>query len=132
MISERCLRCEWWNHNKGVCYRIFKARIRISGDAGEVLFETQPGLLPKYMEEELGVYLSTIVQDLVDAWPGWREIKRIRDGGKECPSEEKSKSIEEYGVVLKLAKPLEESQRKVDPSKNLDRLGLFKSDISLL
>lgn len=34
MIYERCLKCDWWDHNKDKCARIFKARIRIAMDAG--------------------------------------------------------------------------------------------------
>lgn len=126
MPPERCLKCEWWNFSEAKCHRIFKARVVISQDAGEVLFETQPGVLPKHMEEELGVWLATAVQDLLDAWPGWAEVKRIRDGAEAqgCAGRKENKAIEPF---LKVVKTSGEAQ----PLKNLDANGLFKSDISL-
>jgi hypothetical protein len=124
---ERCLRCDWWSHNKSKCDRVFKAQVRIGQDAGEIVIETQPGLIPKDMEEELSSYLAIVLGDIVDAWPGWAEIKRIRDGGKACAGESPSRTVKEFGTHLKLAKPLQEPQ----PLKNLDAHGLFKSDISL-
>lgn len=131
MTPERCFKCDWFNVTKQACDRIFKARIRISGDAGEIVIETQPGILPKYMEEELSVYLATICGDLIDAWPGWAEIKRIRASGKECPGEQPSSAIKQYGRYLKLAKPLTPmGTGEAQPEKNLDAHGLFKSDIS--
>lgn len=80
--------------------------MRIGHNSGELVIETQPGIIPKYMEDELGVYLATILSDLVDAWPGWKEIKRIRDGGKECAAETPSVAIKDFGKALKLVKPL--------------------------
>lgn len=127
-IPERCLRCDWWNFNRGKCDRIFKAHMRISHDAGEITIETHPGVLPDYMEEELKMYLATVFGDVIDAWPGWQEIKRLRDGGKTCPAERPSAAIKNYGAKIHLVKPLGEAQ----PGKNLDANGLFKADISLL
>lgn len=128
-IPERCLKCDWWSHQKNLCDRIFKARVIVSQDAGEIIVETQPGILPKDMEDELSVYLATVVSDLIDMWPGWKEIKRIRDGGKECAGESPSRSIREFGSHLKLAKPLVKGEAQ--PLKNLDANGLFKADISI-
>ncbi len=127
-IPERCLRCDWWNHNGHKCDRIFKARVRIGPDAGEVLFESQPGVIPKYLEEDLGAYLVTILGDIVDKWGGWGEIQRIKKGGKPCPSEQPSVAIKEYGATLKLVRPVQDPK----PLENKDGHGLFKSDISLL
>ena len=125
---ERCLKCDWWNFKTSKCDRIFKAHIRVSHDAGEVFIETQPGVLPDYMEEDLKLYLATVFGDVIDAWPGWQEIKRIRDGGKPCPAEKPSAAIRDFGSKLTLVKPLGEPQ----PEINLDANGLFKADISLV
>jgi hypothetical protein len=125
-IPERCLRCDWWSHNKHKCDRVFKASVRVGPDAGEIVLETQPGVLPKDIEDEFSSYLVTVLGDIIDAWPGWREIKRIRDGGKPCAGERASNTIKEFGRHLSLAKPLGEPK----PEKNLDAHGLFRADIS--
>lgn len=125
---ERCLRCDWWDFQVKRCDRIFKARVRVGPDAGEIVIETQPGVIPKDMEDELSMYLATILGDIIDAWPGWNEIKRIRDGGKSCAGERANATIREFGVHLSLAKPLVDPR----PEKNLDKHGLFKADISVL
>ena len=85
-IPERCLKCEWWNFSREKCDRIFKAHIRVAQDAGEILIETQPGLLPKDMEEDFGAWIVTALGDFIDAWPGWGELKRIRDGERLAPA----------------------------------------------
>ena len=129
-IPERCLKCEWWNFSREKCDRIFKAHIRVAQDAGEILIETQPGLLPKDMEEDFGAWIVTALGDFIDAWPGWGELKRIRDGGTPCAGEKQSASIHEFGRKLTLAKPL--TAGEPDPLQNLDAHGLFKADISVL
>ncbi len=127
VIPERCLRCDWWNFNKQACDRVFKAKLRVGPDAGEIFVETLPGVLPKDMEGEFTSWLVMIVGDIIDAWPGWAEIKRIRDGGKPCAAELPSVAIRDYGRTLTLVKT-----KDADPLKNLDSHGLFKADISLL
>lgn len=127
MPPERCLKCDWWNFAKHACDRIFKATIRVSNDAGEIRLETQPGVLPDYMEAEFEAWLVGALGDYIDAWPGWNEIKRIRDKGKECAGEKPSACIKEFGKTITLVKPLQEAH----PEKNLDAHGLFKSDVSL-
>lgn len=126
-IPERCLRCDWWNFQGKNCDRVFKAKVRVGPDAGEVVIETQPGVIPQYMEDELSVYLATVLGDIIDAWPGWKEIQRIKAGGKPCAAERPSAAIKHFGSRLALAKPLTDPQ----PEKNLDGHGLFKADISL-
>lgn len=128
MPHERCLKCSWWNFTKSSCDRIFKALIRVSQDAGEIRLETQPGILPEDMEKQFEAWLVGALGDYIDAWPGWYEIKKIRDGGKECAAEKPNACIKEFGKRLSLAKPLANAQ----PEKNLDTHGLFKADISLL
>src|SRR5512139_2224276 len=105
MPPERCLRCDWWSFSRNVCDRIFKATIRVAQDAGEIRLETQPGLLPEDMEKEFGAWLVGALGDMIDAWPGWHELKRIRDGGKICAAERPNICIKEYGKTISLVKP---------------------------
>ena len=126
-VPERCLKCDWWNFNRQACDRVFKARLRVGPDAGEITIETLPGVLPKDLEDEFTGWLVTAMADIIDAWPGWKEIKRIWDGGKPCAGEKPSATIREFGQKLALAKPL----RTPQPELNLDAHGLFKADISL-
>lgn len=132
---ERCLRCDWWNFSRSKCDRIFKATIRVAQDGGEIRLETMPGLLPRDMENDFSIWLVNALGDYIDAWPGWTEIKRIRDGGKPCAAEKPSAAIKEFGSRLSLVKPLAGgplSQQEPQPLKNLDCHGLFKADTSLL
>lgn len=122
-IPERCLKCEWWNFGRARCDRVFKARIRVAVDAGEINVETQPGLLPKDMEEDFTAWLVTALGDFIDSWPGWAEVKRIRDGGQPCAGHKPSASIREFGKLAII-------RGGAEPLKNLDEHGLFKSDIS--
>jgi hypothetical protein len=126
-VPERCLRCDWWNFSRQACDRVFKAKLRVGPDAGEIFIETLPGVLPKDMEDDFTGWLVTVMGDIIDAWPGWKEIKRLRDGGKPCAGEQPSAAIQKFGQKLSLVKPLHTPQ----PELNLDAHGLFKADISL-
>lgn len=125
MAPERCLKCEWWSFTKSACDRIVKVRLRIATDGGEIDIQTQPGLIPDYLEDEFTAYLADAISHAVDSYPGWKEIKDLRHK-KGCAGKKDSKAIQDFGVSLSLVKPLGEPR----PEKNLDAHGLFKSDIS--
>jgi hypothetical protein len=95
---ERCLKCEWWNFGKAKCDRIFKARVRVAVDAGEIDLQTQPGVLPKDMEDDFASWLLRAIGDVIDAWPGWAEVKRMRDGNQ-CAGHKSCTSIREFGKL---------------------------------
>ncbi len=73
-MHERCVKCEHWDWDKQRCGRIVKVKILIGQGGGEVDIQTQPGLLPKDLEQELSLFLGTTLPRIVDAWPGWREL----------------------------------------------------------
>jgi len=127
-IPERCLKCDWWNFSRARCDRRFSATIRVTKGGGDITITTNPGLIPDYLEEDLKVWLVTVMGDAIDAWPGWSEVNRIMEGGKPCPAEKPSAAIRQFGRHISLVKPLGEPQ----PEQNLDAHGLFKADISLL
>lgn len=124
---ERCLKCEWWNHGIGKCSRVVKGRLRIGPDSGEIDIETLPGVIPDHLQEEFEAWLFDAISTAVDSYPGWPEIKRLRDQ-QGCAAKVTNKAIKEFGVGIKLVKPLGEPQ----PELNLDSHGLFKADTSLL
>lgn len=128
MVHDRCLKCDWFNFSRQKCDRIFKANVRVAVDGGEIRIETQPGLLPKEMENEFAAWLAGAIGDYIDAWPGWNDVKAERDNNGGCAARRENKTIKEFGRTLSLAKPLVDPQ----PEKNLDAHGLFKADTSLL
>jgi hypothetical protein len=125
---ERCLKCNHWNFQKGKCDRIIKIKMLIAHGGGDLFVDTLPGVIPAHLEAELNEYLMYHLPNVIEAWPGWKEVLRLRDG-KPCAAEQPSTAIKEFGKKLSLVKPLEAGE--ADPLQNKDHLGLFKSDISL-
>lgn len=127
MPHERCLKCEWWNHGSGKCDRVLKGRLLIAHGGGELNIETQPGLIPEYLQDEMEAWLVDAITTAVDSYPGWKEILALRDK-QGCAGKKENQAIKKFGVGIKLAKPLGEAK----PELNLDAHGLFKADTSLL
>lgn len=127
-IPERCLRCDWWNFTLSKCSRVLKGKLIIAHGGGELNIETQPGLIPDHLQDEMEAWLVDAITTAVDSYPGWPEINRLRQSNGGCAGEKKSQAIKEYGVKLSLAKPLTTGEAK--PEQNLDSHGLFKADIS--
>lgn len=125
-MEEICLKCDWWNFTRSACDRIVKVRLRIAVDGGEIDIETQPGLIPKDLEDEFTLYLADAIGHAVDSYPGWKEVKNLRLK-KGCAGHQENKAIKEFGCKLSLVKPVTEA----NPLKNVDSHGLFKSDISI-
>ncbi len=95
-VPERCFKCVHFNYNKRVCDRVFSVKVLIGHNSGDMTIETQPGLIPKYLEEELWRYLIDSITDIVDKWGGWWEVLRLRDDRGGCAGSEESTAIREY------------------------------------
>lgn len=113
MTPERCLKCSWWNHNDKACERIFKAQVIIVPDAGEITLETQRGLLPEHLDQSLSEWVCRSIGDVIDAWPGWAEWKKLKDS-KGCAGHKDSVAIKEFGVGLKLVRPISAVPNGID------------------
>jgi hypothetical protein len=127
MTQERCLKCDWWSFTDHRCSRVLKGRLLIAHGGGELTIETQPGLIPEYLQEELEAWLVDAITTAVDSYPGWAEINKLRETNGGCAGQKANKSIKQFGSHLSLAKPLVEPK----PELNLDAHGLFKSDVSI-
>jgi len=127
MTPERCLKCDWWEHSNHRCSRVLKGKLLIAHGGGELTIETQPGLIPEYLQEELEAWLVDAITTAVDSYPGWTEINKLRQDNAGCAGHKANKAIKQFGSHLSLAKPLV----KPEPLKNLDAHGLFKSDVSI-
>lgn len=125
MTPERCLTCSWFNHQHKACDRIFKAQVIVVPGAGEITLDTQRGLMPPEMEDDFTQWVVKAIGDVIDAWPGWQEWQKLKDK-KGCAAKKQSMAIEEFGQVVRL-----KVVREADPLKNLDKNGLFRSDISV-
>jgi len=105
-IPERCFKCEWWDFDKGHCTCRFKAKYLITPAGGEVTIETHPGLIPEYLEPEFSEMLGKLfnrVNDVIDAWPGWKEIKRL-EKQQECPGYTLASNRQEFTKVVPIGR----------------------------
>lgn len=127
MPPERCLKCNHWNFNRAKCDRVLKIKMFIGHGGGDLDIQTQPGLIPEHLEDELTAYLVDAITQAVDSYPGWKEIQGLLDK-QVCAAKTENKAFKEFGRTLSLARPVQEPQ----PEKNLDVHGLFRADISLL
>lgn len=99
---ERCLKCEFW---KGSCTRLFKAKIKILSAGGEIMLETQPGLIPHQYEKELEQYLGEVIgillADKIDSWPRWKDIKRL-EKLQGCPAYSEARDRKDFTKIVPL------------------------------
>ena len=90
-IHEKCFLCIHWDFTAEKCKRIVKIKMFIGQGGGDLDIQTQPGLIPEYLEAELNQWLVDAITTAVDSWPGWGEIANfVKDSEdrKECAARE--------------------------------------------
>jgi hypothetical protein len=123
-MHEQCLRCDHFDHSIKKCLRVFKGRVYLSFEggrlSGDMNFETLPGLLTKELENDLAEFLSHWVPTMIERWKGWEQVVKLFEGEKDCAAEQPSKCIQEFGVSLKLVKPLKDEEDDIPGYKKTE------------
>jgi len=95
-MNERCVKCEHWDWDRQRCRRIVKVKVTIDQGGGEVDIQTQPGLLPKDLEEKLSLFLGDAIPRIIDSWTGWHELHTYLEKNPQkrtCAAQQESKNF---------------------------------------
>ncbi|MFP3866871.1 MAG: hypothetical protein ACLFUU_01745 [Desulfobacteraceae bacterium] len=102
-MHERCVKCEHWDWDKQCCRRIVKAKVLIGMNGGEIDIQTQPGLLPQDLEQELALFLGDAIPRIIDSWTGWREIHaylKKNPEKKDCAARQEAKGFRQEVIKI--------------------------------
>jgi hypothetical protein len=74
-IQEACLNCEAFDFELKSCKRVMNAKLVVGHNGGQLDLSTHPGIIPIELEQNFADW----IMDVVDAWPGWKEVARLRE-----------------------------------------------------
>lgn len=99
-IPERCFLCAHWDHQHNECLRVVRMTVVVGEGGGSIDLQTTPGLIPVDLENALLRDMTNALSRIIDAWPGWKEIREYREGkdagGHDCAAREEMVHLKPY------------------------------------